>query len=153
MVADATNRANKERSACVVGYTHPSVQRNLRFLLALVTVTLVAAGGVGLRALHLTVESSAGHNRAACASHTDHGDHAHHANDGDHDDHAAAPEQHDESTCATCELLLTLATTTGADAPVPAFHALVAVASWPAPAVSAAPLPIPALAARPPPTC
>ena len=168
MVADATNRANKERSACVVGYTHPSVQRNLRFLLALVTVTLVAAGGVGLRALHLTVESSAGHDRVACASHTDHahhaneahgasehgsGDHHDHGDDGDHDDHAAAPEQHDESTCATCELLLTLATTTGAEVPVPAFHALVAVVSWPAPARSAAPLPIPALAARPPPTC
>ena len=171
MVADAPNRANKERSACVVGYTHPPVPRNLRFLLALVTVTLVAAGGVGLRALHLAVESSVGHDRVACASHTDHahhadeahgasehssgdhGDHGHHGDDGDHDDHAAVPHQHDESTCATCELLLTLATTTGADAPVPAFHALVAVASWPAPAVSAAPLPIPALAARPPPTC
>jgi hypothetical protein len=37
--------------------------------------------------------------------------------------------------------------------PVPAFHALVAVVSWPAPARSAAPLPISALAARPPPTC
>ena len=174
MVADAPNRANNERSACVVGYTHLPVSRNLRFLLALVTVTVVTAGGVGLRVLHLTAESTAGHARVACASHTDHahhadparsasdhgsgdhgdhGDHGHHGDDGDHDDHAAAPHQHDESTCATCELLLTLATTTGADAPVPAFHALVAVASWPAPAVSAAPLPIPALAARPPPTC
>ena len=168
MVADAPNRANNYGSACVVAYTLSFVPKSLRFLLALVTVTLVAAGGVGLRALHLTVESSAGHDRVACASHTDHahhaneshgasehgsGDHHDHGDDGDHDDHAAVPHQHDESTCATCELLLTLATTTGADAPVPAFHALVAVASWPAPAVSAAPLPIPALAARPPPTC
>lgn len=168
MVTGAPNRANNDGSACVVGYTHPPVHRNLRFLLALITVTLVAAGGVGLRALHLTAESTAGHARVACASHTDHahhaneahgasehssGDHGHHGDDGAHDDHAAVPHQHDESTCATCELLLTLATTTGADAPVPAFHALVAVASWPAPAVSAAPLPIPALAARPPPTC
>ena len=165
MVTDALNRANNERSACVVGYTHPPVPRNLRFLLALVTVTLVAAGGVGLRALHLTAESTAGHARVACASHTDHGHHADTARNasdhgsGDHDDHdghdgdAAAPHQHDESTCATCELLLTLATTTGAEVPVPAFHALVAVVSWPAPALFAAPLPIPALAARPPPTC
>ena len=168
MVTGAPNRANNDGSACVVGYTHPPVHRNLRFLLALITVTLVAAGGVGLRALHLTAESTAGHARVACASHTDHahhaneahgasehssGDHGHHGDDGAHDDHAAVPHQHDESTCATCELLLTLATTTGADAPVPAFHALVAVASWPAPAVSPAPLPIPALAARPPPTC
>ncbi len=174
MVTGAPNRANNDGSACVVGYTHPPVHRNLRFLLALITVTLVAAGGVGLRALHLTAESTAGHARVACASHTDHAHHAdparsasdhgsgdhddhddhdgHDGHDG-HDDHAAVPHQHDESTCATCELLLTLATTTGADAPVPAFHALVAVASWPAPAVSAAPLPIPALAARPPPTC
>jgi hypothetical protein len=165
MVADAPNRVNNERSARVVAYTLSFVPKSLRFLLALVTVTLVAAGGVGLRALHLTVESSAGHARVACASHTDHAHHpdtARNASDygsGDHDDHdghddhAAAPHQHDESTCATCELLLTLATTTGADAPVPAFHALVAVASWPAPAASAAPLPIPALAARPPPNC
>ncbi|MCX5639446.1 MAG: hypothetical protein NT059_01335 [Planctomycetota bacterium] len=130
--------------------------RNLRFLLALITVTLVAAGGVGLRALHLTAESTAGHARVACASHTDHAHHADTAGSpGEHgsDDHAAAPHQHDESTCATCELLLTLATTTGAEVPVPAFHALVAVVSWPAPALFAAPLPIPALAARPPPTC
>ncbi len=168
MVTDALNRANNDGSACVVGYTHPPVPRNLRFLLALVTVTLVAAGGVGLRALHLTAESTAGHARVACASHTDHAHHADTASNtsdpgsGDHDDHddqdghgdhAAAPHQHDESTCATCELLLTLATTTGAEVPVPAFHALVAVVSWPAPARSAAPLPIPALAARPPPTC
>lgn len=165
MVTDALNRANNERSACVVGYTHPPVPRNLRFLLALITVTLVAAGGVGLRALHLTAESTAGHARVACASHTEHAHHAdtarnasdhgsgdHDDHDG-HDDHAAAPHQHDESTCATCELLLTLATTTGAEVPVPAFHALVAVVSWPAPALFAAPLPIPALAARPPPTC
>jgi len=165
MVTDALNRANNERSACVVGYTHPPVPRNLRFLLALITVTLVAAGGVGLRALHLTAESTAGHARVACASHTEHAHHAdtarnasdhgsgdHDDHDG-HDDHAAAPHQHDESTCATCELLLTLATTTGAEVPVPAFHALVAVVSWPAPALLAAPLPIPALAARPPPTC
>ncbi len=171
MVADAPNRANNDGSACVVAYTLSFVPKSLQFLLALFTVTLVAAGGVGLRALHLTVESTAGHARVACASHTDHahdtnavpdaaehgsGDHddhdSHDGHDG-HDDHAAVPHQHDESTCATCELLLTLATTTGADAPVPAFHALVAVASWPAPAVSAAPLPIPALAARPPPTC
>lgn len=165
MVTGAPNRANNDGSACVVGYTHPPVPRNLRFLLALITVTLVAAGGVGLRALHLTAESTAGHARVACASHTEHAHHddtARNASDhgsddhGDHDghgDHAAAPHQHDESTCATCELLLTLATTTGAEVPVPAFHALVAVVSWPAPARSAAPLPISALAARPPPTC
>ena len=168
MVADAPNRVNNDGSACVVGYTQPPVPRNLRFLLALVTMTLVAAGGVGLRALHLTAESTAGHARVACASHTDHayhadtarntsdhgsGDHDDHDDQDGHGDHAAAPHQHDESTCATCELLLTLATTTGAEVPVPAFHALVAVVSWPAPARSAAPLPIPALAARPPPTC
>ena len=165
MVTGGPNRANNGGSACVVGYTHPPVSRNLRFLLALITVTLVAAGGVGLRALHLTAESTAGHARVACASHTEHAHHAdtarnasdhgsgdHDDHDG-HDDHAAAPHQHDESTCATCELLLTLATTTGAEVPVPAFHALVAVVSWPAPALFAAPLPIPALAARPPPTC
>ena len=171
MVTDVLNRANNDGSACVVGYTQPPVPRNLRFLLALVTVTLVAAGGVGLRALHLTAESTAGHARVACASHTEHAHHADTARNasdhgsGDHDDHdghddqdghgdhAAAPHQHDESTCATCELLLTLATTTGAEVPVPTFHALVAVVSWPAPALFAAPLPIPALAARPPPTC
>ena len=171
MVTGAQIRANNDGSACVVGYTNPLVPRNLRFLLALATVILVAAGGVGLRALHLTAESTAGHARVACASHTDHAHHAdaarsasdhgsddhddhdgHDGHDG-HDDHAAAPHQHDESTCATCELLLTLATTIGAEVPVPAFHALVAVVGWPAPARSAALLPISALAARPPPTC
>lgn len=136
-------RLNNDGTTCVVGYTPPPVPQTVRILLALLTVTLVAAGGSGLRALHLTVETSSGHIHQQHAEHSD----AHCA--GEHE----ADTGHDEATCATCELLLTLAVTTGVAVPVPTFHALVAVADWPAPARTDAPLPIPALAARPPPTC
>jgi hypothetical protein len=122
------------------------VPQTVRILLALLTVTLVAAGGSGLRALHLTVETGSGHIHQQHAEHSD----AHCA--GDHEDHETHTG-HDEATCATCELLLTLAVTMGVAVPVPTFHALVAVTDWPAPARTDAPLPIPVLAARPPPTC
>jgi len=145
------------------------VPQSVRILLALLTVTLVAAGGSGLRALHLTVETGSGHTHQQHAEHSDahcagdhqaHGHHDGHGNHGDQDhldpethDAHETHTGHDEATCATCELLLTLAVTMGVAVPVPTFHALVAVTDWPAPARTDAPLPIPALAARPPPTC
>lgn len=129
----------------------------LRMLFLALTVALLGTGGGGLRALHLATEAG------------NHGDLALHVADGPgagpdahHDrrhasavpgDSEHADRHHDEGECATCELLLSLAGTTGTPVLVPAFHALVAVTddASPAPAPPAAPLR--ALTARPPPSC
>ncbi|MFM8873745.1 MAG: hypothetical protein ACKOJI_10415, partial [Phycisphaerales bacterium] len=113
---------------------------------ALVATALLVSGNAGLRALHLTVAAcEAGPATPACAH--DHGGH-HHGHR--HDDAPAAPA-HDEQDCATCELLLTLATRSGPAPAVPTFLGLVAVADPAAPACPPAPAPLRALAARPPP--
>lgn len=113
---------------------------------ALVATALLVSGNAGLRALHLTVAAcDAGPAVPACAH--DHGDHPH----GHRHDAAPTTPTHDEQDCATCELLLTLATLSGPAPAVPTFLGLVAVADPAAPTCPPAPAPLRALAARPPP--
>ena len=121
-----------------------------RILLACVAAVLVGAGGPGLRALHLVTD--AGH----AVHHDHHGcDHHHHDDCGDgHEDGPVAPvPDHDDLGCATCELLLALATVIPAAPEIPSFLALVAVADDSAPPTRPAPPALRALAARPPPAC
>jgi hypothetical protein len=121
-----------------------------RILLACVAAVLVGAGGPGLRALHLVTD--AGH----AVHHDHHGcDHHHHDDCGDgHEDGPEAPApDHDDLGCATCELLLALATVIPAAPEIPSFLALVAVADAAAPPTRPAPPALRALAARPPPAC
>ncbi len=134
-----------------------------RILLACVAAAIVGAGGPGLRALHLATD--AGHcsahalagdaDRAGahrdCAHH--HHDEADEGHDGDHGDEAPDAPPHDDLGCATCELLLALATVIPDTTEVPAFLALVAVTDAAAPPARPAPPAPRALAARPPPSC
>ena len=133
----------------------------LRMLFLALTVALLGTGAGGLRALHLATEAG---NHGDLAMHgadeSSAGPDAHHDQHHDHHHATAVPgdsehadRHHDEGECATCELLLSLAGTTGTPVLVPAFHALVAVTddASPAPAPPAAPLR--ALTARPPPSC
>ena len=142
-------------------YTGPAMRTLSRILLACIAAVLVGTGAPGLRALHLVTD--AGH---ACAGHAaeaaDHhgcGHHHHDEADGGHDDghgeDAPAPEApaHDDLGCATCELLLALATVIPDSPEVPAFLALVAVSDEAAPQACPAPPALRALSARPPPTC
>ena len=121
-----------------------------RIFLACVAAALVGAGGPGLRALHLATDA------AHCASH-DHHDCDHHHHDEGADRHDGGPEapvpDHDDLGCATCELLLALATVIPAAPEIPSFLALVAVAGDSAPPTRPAPPALRALAARPPPAC
>lgn len=128
------------------------MDRALRVICAVVTSLLLAAGGGGLRALHIAAEHPHGVELACKHSHSCHAGHVHH-DDDDHDhDHDRGPG-HGDGGCATCELLLGLAGLAGTAVPVPAFHALVAVTDPHAPLVAADPLPLRATAARPPPSC
>ncbi len=124
----------------------------MRILAVVVASLLLAAGGGGLRALHIAAEHPHGVATACKHSHSCHAGHAGHAGADADDDHDRAPG-HGSEGCATCELLLALAGLAGAPVPVPAFHALVAVADPHAPLTAADPLPLRAAAARPPPTC
>jgi hypothetical protein len=121
-----------------------------RILLACVAAVLVGAGGPGLRALHLVTDAG------PAVHHDHHGcDHHHHDDCGDgHEDGPEAPApDHDDLGCATCELLLALATVIPAAPEIPSFLALVAVADAAAPPTRPAPPALRALAARPPPAC
>jgi hypothetical protein len=126
--------------------------RDTRAIFAsLLAIALLASGNAGLRALHLSVaEFDASQPEHACGhAHA----HAGHGGDHDHVDGHGAPAAtaHDEQDCATCELLLTLASLSGPAPAVPTFLGLVAVADPAAPACPPAPAPLRALAARPPP--
>lgn len=131
-------------------------------ILVLCAAALIAPGGGGLRSLHLAHAEGTHAAEAGCShGHEGHG-HGRHGDRCDgHDDAAPADASgtddaeapHDELSCATCELLLSLAGTAVAGIEVPAFHALVAACDGGAPARLPAPLPLRALAARPPPAC
>lgn len=141
------------------------VRRYIHAILVLCAAALLAPGSGGLRSLHLAHAGGA-HAALAGCDHSHHG-HAHAELDADagHDgcpgdepseDASPAgsePAPHDERTCTTCELLLSLAGTAGAAIEAPAFHALVAVRDDGAPARLPAPMPPRALSARPPPAC
>jgi len=132
-----------------------------RILLACIAAVLVGTGAPGLRALHLVTD--AGHacmgHSAEAADHHGCGHHHHDEADDGHDDvhgeDAPVPEApaHDDLGCATCELLLALATVIPATPEVPAYLALVAVSDEAAPRACPAPPALRALSARPPPTC
>ena len=117
-------------------------------LASLVAAVLLVSGNAGLRALHLTVAAC---DVAPAASACDHGHGHHHHGDGHGHDAVPAAPVHDEQDCATCELLLTLATLSGPAPAVPTFLGLVAAADVAAPACPPAPAPLRALSARPPP--
>ena len=136
------------------------MRRCLQAILVLCAAALLAPGGGGLRSLHLAHAAGTPPAHAGCDhEHRDHDAHAGHP--GCHGDEPSegevpagdGPAPHDELSCATCELLLSLAGTAGAAIEVPSFHALVAVRDDGAPARLPAPLPPRALAARPPPAC
>jgi len=147
-----------------------------RILLACIAAALVGTGAPGLRALHLVTD--AGHafmGRAAeAADHHGCGHHHHDRHDVSHDRHDESDDRHDESDdrhdesddrhdesddrhddlgCATCELLLALATVIPSTPEVPAYLALVAVSDEAAPRACPAPPALRALSARPPPAC
>lgn len=144
-------------------YTPRPVRTLARILLACVAAALVGAGGPGLRALHLATDpghcSAHAHagdadpagDRLGCGHH--HCDEAADGHHGGHDDEPADAPPHDDLGCATCELLLALATEIPASAGVPAFLALVSVTDAAAPSARPAPPAPRALAARPPPSC
>ena len=122
-----------------------TAMRGPRAILAsLVAALLLVSGNAGLRALHLTAAASDAHAAEPTCDH----DHGHGPGHGH--DHGRAPA-HDEQDCATCELLLTLASLSGPAPAVPTFLGLVAVADPGAPACPPTPAPLRALAARPPP--
>ena len=118
---------------------------------SLLAIALLASGNAGLRALHLSVaEFDAAQSEHACGhAHA----HAGHGGDHDHVDGHGAPAApaHDEQDCATCELLLTLASHAGPAPAVPTFLACVVAADPAAPACRHAPTPLRALSPRPPP--
>lgn len=129
-----------------------------RILLACVAAALVGAGGPGLRALHLATD--AGHCSGHASEPMDHHgcDHHHAAGGGHAEGHGGDepspvdPPDHDRG-CATCELLVALATVIQPAPEVPTFLALVAAAEVPAPPGHPAPAAPRALFARPPPRC
>ncbi|MFO0962113.1 MAG: hypothetical protein U0625_04325 [Phycisphaerales bacterium] len=133
------------------------MDRALRLVCVVVTALLLAAGGGGLRAMHIAAEHPHGAELACKHSHfchSGHDGHTHHrAGDTDHHTPGHDAPGHEDEGCATCELLLGLAGLAGTPVPVPAFHALVAVADPHTPVVASDPLPLRATAARPPPSC
>jgi hypothetical protein len=114
---------------------------------SLLSIALLVSGNAGLRALHLSVAACDVGTAAVGCGH----DHAHAGHGHGHDHGTPASPAHDEQDCATCELLLTLASLAGPAPAVPNFLGLVAAADPAAPACRPAPAPLRALSPRPPP--